>query len=115
MNTTSNVFLLSCHEKVYHCVQYYSITWHYERKRRAVTSPRWLDRVLASRASLPAFGALVLVWIAGAVAVSRAISTGDSELYLAGFTRAFGGLALVHYYFDSFLWKVRRVEVRANL
>ncbi|MBS2026265.1 MAG: hypothetical protein JST54_00050 [Deltaproteobacteria bacterium] len=115
MNTTSNVFLLSCHEKVYHCVQYYSITWHYERKRRAATSRRWLDRALASRASVPAFGAMVLLWIAGAVAISRALSTGSSELYLAGFTRAFGGLALVHYYFDSFLWKVRRVEVRANL
>jgi hypothetical protein len=30
-------------------------------------------------------------------------------------TTVVAGLALSHYYFDSFLWRVRRASVRRNL
>lgn len=119
MNTTTSVFLLSAHEKVYHSVQYVVLVWHYGRRRVVKASS---DEVSAPmRLLFSARGPLAYLLGIAAFAVLVAflfqrfgLSTGAGDRGFA-FTTVGSGVALAHYYFDSFLWRVRHQRVRANL
>lgn len=118
MNATTNVFLLSAHEKLYHSVQYVVLVWHYNRKR-AVTRAAELTapmRVVFS-ARHPLFYVLAISLFV--VVVAALFEWGGFSLGSGGegfaFTRLGSAVALTHYYFDSFLWRVRRESVRVNL
>lgn len=116
MNTTTNVFLLSSHEKIYHSLQYVALVWFYgkrrvERQPAGVTGTAFRAVFAASR--WPVYLLATVAWTVLVIAVSRALS---SDAAAPGqFTAVIGGVALCHYYFDSFLWRVRRPEVRANV
>lgn len=119
MNTTTSVFLLSAHEKLYHSVQYVVLVWHYSRRRvvkapaAEVTPPM---RALFSGRS-PLLYVLGIAAFVGLVAFGFerfGFSTGAGGQGFA-FTTVGSGIALAHYYFDSFLWRVRRETVRVNL
>lgn len=115
MNTTSNIFLLSAQEKVYHSLQYVSLTWHYSR-RRAERAPDLAGsgfRALFAAHRWPHY--LVVVAVMTAITVLANRELGGSATGPCLFTALFGGVALCHYYFDSFLWRARRPEVRASL
>ena len=119
MNTTTSVFLLSAHEKLYHSVQYAVLVWHYNRRR--VTKAPAAELSAPMRALfqthnpfLYALGIGAFVVAVAAVFGQVGLVTGDSGPGLA-FTTFGSGIALAHYYFDSFLWRVRRESVRVNL
>lgn len=115
MNTTTNIFLLSAQEKIYHSIQYMALVWHYSR-RRTDKAPEaagtWFRAVFAAR-RWPVYLALIAGWTVAVYFVNDAIGGGGVGPGL--FTSLIGTLALCHYYFDSFLWRVRRAEVRGSL
>lgn len=116
MNTTSNIFLLSSHEKVYHSLQYFALSWHYSRRRAEKTSEAVtgsLFRALFGANRWPLYLAVVAAWTVVAFLANQVV--GDQASGPGLFTTLIGALALCHYYFDSFLWRVRRPEVRASL
>ncbi len=119
MNSTTNIFLLSAHEKLYHSVQYVVLVWHYNRRRVAqaapadVTAPmRFLFR--ARGPWLYGLGVAAFVVLVAFLFQRFGLSTGGAGEGFA-FTTVGSGVALTHYYFDSFLWRVRREQVRVNL
>jgi hypothetical protein len=116
MNSTTNIFLLSAQEKVYHSLQYVALSWHYSRSRAgkapAEVTGGVFRGVFAPR-RWPLYLGLVAAWTVAVYFANRAIGGGGTGPGL--FTSVIGALALCHYYFDSFLWRVRRPEVRANL
>lgn len=116
MNLTSNIFLLSAHEKIYHSLQYVVLTWHYSRRRAEVapaqaTGP--LFRAVFAPGRWPLYVALTAAWTILVYAANR-IAGGEPGAP-GTFTALLGGIALCHYYFDSFLWRVRRPQVRESL
>lgn len=116
MNVTTNIFLLSAHEKVYHSLQYVALSWYY-CKRRAERAPAastgvFFRRLFVSR-RWPVYLGVVAVWTGIAYAGNGFLGGGATGPGL--FTTLIGGIALCHYYFDSFLWRVRQPEVRASL
>ncbi|RMH41887.1 MAG: hypothetical protein D6689_09920 [Deltaproteobacteria bacterium] len=120
MNTTTNVFLLGAHEKVYHSVQYCVLVWHYNRKRVAHARPDDVSPLLrwtAGPRGLWVYVGVLTLWTSIVFAIDAAWfrplvgASGNTGLY----TALFAALALTHYYFDSFLWRVRRADIRANL
>jgi hypothetical protein len=118
MNVTSNVFLLSAHEKVYHSTQYVALTWFYN-KRRQQKAPQEVTRSfrqLFSKGPVP-YLAAVAAWAAIVFGLERLLFHGPQiqEAGLPAFSTLFVGIALTHYYFDSFLWQVRQPQVRSNL
>jgi len=116
MNTTSNIFVLSAHEKVYHSLQYLALSWHYS-KRRAERAPQastgTVFRAVFAPQRWPVYLLVVAAWTVLVFVGNRAV--GESATGPGLFTALIGGLALCHYYFDSFLWRVRRPQVRASL
>lgn len=118
MNVTTNVFLLSCHEKVYHSVQYVVLVWHFNR-RRAEQRPGELTAPMrlvftSPRPLLYLLGVGAFIGLVAVVFQRFDLSTGGGGEGFA-FTRLGSAVALTHYYFDSFLWRVRREQVRVNL
>ncbi|MFT3711746.1 MAG: hypothetical protein QM817_29255 [Archangium sp.] len=111
MNVTTNVFLLSCHEKVYHSVQYVVLVWHFNR-RRAQQKPGELTSPMRALFATPK-PYLYFLGIGTFIGVVAFAFQGEGEGLL--FTRLGSAVALTHYYFDSFLWRVRREQVRVNL
>jgi hypothetical protein len=115
MNTTSNIFLLSAHEKIYHSLQYVVLTWHYSRRRAEVAAAAAgpLFRTLFAPGRWPLYVAITAAWTAVVYVVNRVV--GGEPGMPGGFTAVIGAVALCHYYFDSFLWRVRRPQVRESL
>ena len=119
MNTTTSVFLLSAHEKLYHSVQYVVLVWHYSR-RRVVKAPA-AEVTPPMRALFS--GRSPLLYVLGIAAFVGLVAFGFERFGFAtgaagqgfAFTTVGSGIALAHYYFDSFLWRVRRETVRVNL
>lgn len=115
MNTTSNIFILSVHEKVYHSLQYVALTWHFSKHRaaRASASTGSLFQAVFAPRRWPLYLLLVAAWTLLAMVGNRLV--GGQATGPGLFTSLIGGFALCHYYFDSFLWRVRRAQVRASL
>ncbi len=116
MNTTSNIFILSSHEKIYHSLQYLALSWHFS-KRRAERAPAsstgTVFRAVFAPKHWPLYLLVVAAWTVLAF-LGNSIVGGDA-IGPGLFTAVIGSFALCHYYFDSFLWRVRRPQVRASL
>jgi hypothetical protein len=117
MNTTSSILLLSCHEKIYHSSQYVVLVHHYNQNRVKNAAPEEttrLFRLMATPAGIPIYLGVLALYVLAIVALDPSIL--PRNVYSApGYTTVAIVLALTHYYYDSFLWRVRRKEVRASL
>jgi len=100
--------------EIYHAIQYYAIVWVYNRKLadRAgddfgplgfLFRKRWFF-LLAYLAAIAAFGATRL-----ATESTQTVPT--QQLFLAMFTAS----AMLHFYYDGFIWKVSEKKTQANL
>jgi hypothetical protein len=117
MNLTTNIFVLSSQEKVYHSLQYVALSWHYGKRR--ATAPATSQaagrafRAVFSATRWPVYAVAIAAWTAAAWLLNSRLG-----LHARGpglFSLAISVMAPCHYYFDSFLWRVRRPEVRASL
>ena len=113
MNATTNIFLLSSQEKVYHSLQYVALSWHYGTRRANAPAAGGAFRAVFARGrwavyALAIAGWTVAIWWLNSKLGAHARGTGL-------FSLAISVIAPCHYYFDSFLWRVRRPEVRASL
>jgi hypothetical protein len=120
MNVTSNVFLLSAHEKIYHSVQYVALSWFYNHHRSARASRGELTRpfrALFSTSRPWAYLGALALWGGFAAVLEQTYFRPDAPHVVgtAVFSTLFVGIALTHYYFDSFLWRVRDPAVQGNL
>ena len=117
MNLTSNIFLLSAHEKIYHSVQYAVLVWHYDQKRAraGVKETSRFFTALTGKRGLVLYLAVIATWTL-TVFVAKTFMESEANPYdPTAFQSLLGGIALTHYYFDSFLWRVRKPQVRENL
>ncbi|MGZ5120980.1 MAG: tetratricopeptide repeat protein, partial [Burkholderiales bacterium] len=100
--------------EVFHDVQYLSIVWIYNRTRvERDESIRGFMRFVFRRSGslLGVYVGLVLAY--GAIAlVSRGISVESIRNSLIGVVTA---SALLHFYYDGFIWKVRETQTRSML
>lgn len=117
MNSTTNIYLLSAHEKIYHSVQYMVLSHAYIKKKAAGLSRKQgfrFYRSLATRLGPLYYVALVGLWTLLVYGLDSYLPNAINQN--AGImTTVVAGLALSHYYFDSFLWRVRHATVRSNL
>ncbi|MCA8963545.1 MAG: hypothetical protein H6838_05335 [Planctomycetes bacterium] len=101
--------------EVFHDVQYLAIVWAFNR-RRADTDPAAgaFTRILFRRS-----GAMVLLYVGLCLAYGGLLPlTSSFELSTSGQLAVVVFVqtsALLHYYFDGFLWKVREPSTRAAL
>ncbi|MDP1825948.1 MAG: hypothetical protein Q8L48_21975 [Archangium sp.] len=117
MNLTTNIFLLSAHEKIYHSVQYAVLVWHYDKKRAraGVKETSRFFMALAGKRGLLLYLGVIATWTATVVVVKSFVEAEPHQYDPTAFQSLLGGIALTHYYFDSFLWRVRKPQVRENL
>jgi len=94
----------------FHCLQYDALAWYYNRKKASslpVSSGAQVFRFLHEGRNLWLYVAAILgygafSWVGGMVA--------PSTIFLLNRTTG-----LLHYYYDSFIWRVRRPEFRRSL
>ena len=117
MNLTTNVFLLSAHEKIYHSVQYAVLVWHYDKKRAraGVKETSRFFTALAGKRGLLLYLGVIATWTLTVFAMKTFFDSDQNEFDPTAFRSLLGGIALTHYYFDSFLWRVRKPQVLENL
>ncbi|MEE2775872.1 MAG: hypothetical protein VYE73_03800 [Acidobacteriota bacterium] len=117
MNTTSSLLLLSCHEKIYHSTQYVVLVQHYNQnrvKKSEASETTRLFRWIATPSGMPLYLGLLAVYAAVMVVLDPSVL--PSRGYLAPqYTYPAVLAGLTHYYYDSFLWRVRRKSVRSRL
>jgi hypothetical protein len=106
MNLSSDVFLLSAHEKLYHALQYGSLCWLALQQRKDRPEAKhdfagWLAR----RGGVLAFLAVTAGWTGLVFALDLYAQAGASpHAGPTAFSTLVSAVALTHYYFDSFLW-----------
>jgi tetratricopeptide (TPR) repeat protein len=108
-------------QNLFHASQYFAMVWIYgalSLGRSSEGAGRFYRRLFGSRRGLLAFAACVAAYGAGAIALSASgyrLTGVDAERT----AQVIGsiGLAslLLHFYVDSFIWKVRSREVRTAL
>src|SRR5881296_3090740 len=100
--------------EVFHDVQYLSLVWIYNRKR--VESDRSIDGFM--RFVFRRSGALVGVYI-GLIFAYGALGYYKSSIGIDVVKRVLTGVvsasALLHFYYDGFIWKVRESSTRQSL
>jgi hypothetical protein len=113
-NGVQNILVGIALFEVFHDVQYLSIVWIYNRSRvERDTSIRGFMRFVFRRS-----GALIgvyvgLVFAYGALGLTQSAITVESIRHgLIGIVTA---SALLHFYYDGFIWKVREAETRKTL
>jgi Flp pilus assembly protein TadD len=100
--------------EVFHDVQYLSIVWIYNRTRvERDTSIRGFMRFVFRRS-----GALIGVYVGlvlayGAIGLTQSAIT--AEWIRHGLIGIVTASALLHFYYDGFIWKVRETQTRAML
>lgn len=99
--------------EIFHDVQYLAIVWHFNRGRAKDPAAGGFTRFLF-RPSWWLMGVYVgLVFLYGSLnVVAEALPAGMMNTILVGFLAA---SALLHFYYDGFIWKVREPETRENL
>jgi tetratricopeptide (TPR) repeat protein len=107
-------------QNLFHALQYFFIVWiyaHLSVRREGSASRKFYRALFRGRAGLIVFGSAIALYGAGAIALSSSgyrLTGVDAERT----AQVIGsiGLAslLLHFYVDSFIWKVRSKEVRAT-
>ncbi len=111
---STNVLIGVAMFEIFHAVQYYAIVWAYNRRLadRLGAQSGVLHLLFRNRwrfvalylAAIAAFGSLRLL--------SESVhSSGLQKVLLAVLTTS----AMLHFYYDGFIWKVRERDTRANL
>jgi hypothetical protein len=113
-NGVQNILVGIALFEVFHDVQYLAIVWIYNRTRvERDTSIRGFMRFVFRRS-----GALIGVYVGlvmayGAIALTQSAITAESiRHFLIGIVTA---SALLHFYYDGFIWKVREPQTRTML
>lgn len=113
-NGVQNILVGIALFEVFHDVQYLSIVWIYNRTRveRDATIRGFMRFVFRrSGALIGVYVGLVLAY--GAIALTQSAITAESIRHgLIGIVTA---SALLHFYYDGFIWKVRETQTRAML
>src|SRR5262249_40911246 len=113
-NTVASVLVGIALFEVFHDVQYLSLVWIYNRKR--VESDRSIGGFM--RFVFRRSGALVGVYI-GLVLAYGGLSLSKSYVGIDAVKRILTGVvtasALLHFYYDGFIWKVREKSTRQSL
>ncbi len=98
----------------YHDIQYLAIVWVFNRNRAAKDSSAGTFTRFLFRQRMP----LILLYVVLCLAfgsydfVARSMDEGQiAQVALSVIT----GLALIHFYFDGFIWRIREPETRATL
>src|SRR5213080_711053 len=113
-NLVSNILVGIALFEVFHDVQYLSLVWIYNRKRVETDSAiggfmRFVFRRSGSLMGLY----VVLIFAYGALGYFKSsIGTESVKTILAGVVTA---SALLHFYYDGFIWKVREKSTRQSL
>jgi hypothetical protein len=113
-NGVENILVGIALFEVFHDVQYLAIVWIYNRTRvERDTSIRGFMRFVFRRS-----GALIGVYV-GLVLAYGAIGLTQSAITVEWIRHALIGVvtasALLHFYYDGFIWKVRETQTRAML
>src|SRR5437762_11613038 len=113
-NGVQNILVGIALFEVFHDVQYLSIVWIYNRTRvERDASIRGFMRFVFRRS-----GALIGVYV-GLVLAYGAIALTQSAITAEWIRHTLIGLvtasALLHFYYDGFIWKVRETQTRAML
>lgn len=113
-NGVQNILVGIALFEVFHDVQYLSIVWIYNRTRvERDASIRGFMRFVFRRS-----GALIGVYV-GLVLAYGAIALTQSAITAEWIRHALIGIvtasALLHFYYDGFIWKVRETQTRAML
>jgi hypothetical protein len=99
--------------ELFHDVQYLAIVWVYNRRR--VSGGSHVDAftrfVFRARAPL----VLLYVGLVAAYGALRFVPQLPSETLYRVFTATLAASALLHFYYDSFIWKVKERATRAGL
>jgi tetratricopeptide (TPR) repeat protein len=108
-------------QNLFHAVQYFFMVWIYGHLsiRRDPASPAPFYRVLfRSRNGIPIFAGAVGLYGLGAIALSSSgyrLNGVDAERAVQVIGSIGVASLLLHFYADSFIWKVRSREVRTTL
>jgi hypothetical protein len=113
-NGVQNILVGIALFEVFHDVQYLSIVWIYNRTRvERDTSIGGFMRFVFRRS-----GALIGVYV-GLVLAYGAIALTQSSITIEGIRQGLIGVvtasALLHFYYDGFIWKVREAQTRTML
>jgi hypothetical protein len=113
-NGVQNILVGIALFEVFHDVQYLAIVWIYNRTRvERDTSIRGFMRFVFRRS-----GALIGVYV-GLVMAYGAIGLTQSAITVESIRHLLIGIvtasALLHFYYDGFIWKVRETQTRAML
>jgi hypothetical protein len=106
----SDGFLSYAISSLFHCLQYDAFAWFYNRaKARSLTPSRGnaLFRVIHQRRNLWLYVAVILGY--------GLFSTFGRDVSIVGILALNTTTGLLHYYFDSFIWRVRRGDFREHL
>src|SRR6266516_7383046 len=113
-NGVTNILVGIALFEVFHDVQYLSLVWIYNRKR--VESDRSIGGFM--RFVFRRSGALVGVYV-GLVLAYGGLSLSKSYVSIDAVKRILTGVvtasALLHFYYDGFIWKVREKSTRQSL
>jgi len=107
-------------QNLFHALQYFFIVWiyaHLSVRREGSSSGRLYRALFQRRAGLLVFGGAIALYGAGAIALSSSgyRLTGVDAERTAQIIGSIGlASLLLHFYVDSFIWKVRSKEVRAT-
>lgn len=111
--------------EIFHVVQYNALAWVQGRRRVDQEMPgRWLERVLFRPGAGPLLGYLALTCLYGLLGVYMHYDAAGSPGKAAGLsdpglttllTRIVVASALLHFYFDGFIWQVRQGHFRRGL
>jgi tetratricopeptide (TPR) repeat protein len=108
--------------EIFHDVQYNALVWHYQRRRvhgpdaspieRALFRPGW-GRLALYLGLILAYGTIgVFASFADINNSEKALLGGGGSQWLLRVTVA---SALLHFYYDGFIWRIRQRAVRAGL
>jgi Flp pilus assembly protein TadD len=108
--------------EIFHDVQYNALVWVYQRRRMAAHMrpsrlEAWLFRpgalgFIAYAGAIAAYGWIGVVTSFGSLQSETAFLNGAAPPWIIHLTIA---SALLHFYFDGFIWKVRETELRQGL
>ncbi len=106
----SNGYLSYAISSLFHCLQYDAFAWFYNRaKARSLTPTRSnaVFRLIHESRYLHLY--------VGAIVLYGLFSAFGKEISLVAILALNTTTGLLHYYFDSFIWRVRRAEFRKHL
>ena len=106
----SDGFLSYAISSLFHCLQYDAFAWFYNRaKARSLTPSR-------SNALFRIIHETRYLWLyVGAILSYGLLSAFGKEISVVTFLALNTTTGLLHYYFDSFIWRVQRPEFRRHL